>query len=186
MPTRDPRLTTARLHLRRLVANDADWIWQLDQDPEVMRHINGGLPTPRSVLEQQYLPRFLMDYPAGPHVGFWAAESRATGEPLGWFHLRPEKLPPHEMELGYRLRREVWGQGLATEGSRELLRRAFADWGLARVAAHTLAVNLASRRVMEKCGLRWERDFLVPQEWLPGWNEEQRRAVRYILEAPRS
>jgi hypothetical protein len=36
---------------------------------------------------------------------------------------------------------------------------------------------------MEKCGMRWERDYICPQEWLPGWTEEQRRAVRYKVNA---
>lgn len=88
------------------------------------------------------------------------------------------------MELGYRLGREAWGQGLATEGSLALLRRAFQDWSLPSVVAHTLATNTASRRVMEKCGLRRERDFIAPAEWHPGWSEEQRRAVRYRIDAP--
>jgi RimJ/RimL family protein N-acetyltransferase len=174
---------TARLRLRRLVPEDADWLWKLDTDPEVMRFISGGVPTPRAVLEEIYLPRMLQVYEQGPQFGFWAAQLKDTGAPIGWFHLRPEKQEPYEMELGYRLRRDVWGQGLATEGSLELLRGAFSEWRIPRVVAHTLAVNSASRRVMEKCGLRWERDFTCPESWLPGWSEEQRRAVRYAMNA---
>src|SRR5262245_56898018 len=110
-------LETARLRLRRFRAEDADWGWRLDTDPEVMRFISGGVPTPREVFMNEFLPRMLRSYDLGPQFGFWTAEDRASSVPLGWFHLRHEKQEPFEMELGYRLQRESWGKGLATEGS---------------------------------------------------------------------
>ena len=187
MPTAEPSAPllaeSARLTLRRLTASDLDWVCALEADPEVMRFITGGVPTPRETVAQVYLPRMLRSYPQGPQYGFHAATLRASGRIFGWFHLRPERQEPFAMELGYRLSREAWGRGLATEGSIALLGRSFRDWNLPRVVAHTLATNLASRRVMEKSGLRWERDFIAPAEWHPGWSEEQRRAVRYCLEA---
>ena len=176
-------LESSRLRLRKLASEDFEWVWQLDRDPEVMRFISGGVPTPREVFEQTYFPRMLHNYPPGLQFGFWAAELRSIGQPIGWFHLRPEKQEPYEMELGYRLRRDVWGRGLATEGSLELLRCAFCDWGIPRVVAHTLAVNTASRRVMEKCGMCWERDFICPEAWIPGTTDQERRSVRYAIDA---
>jgi RimJ/RimL family protein N-acetyltransferase len=53
----------------------------------------------------------------------------------------------------------MWGQGYATEGSRALIDKAFAELGVERVYASTMAVNVASRRVMEKAGLRFVRTF---------------------------
>jgi RimJ/RimL family protein N-acetyltransferase len=95
---------------------------------------------------------------------------------------QPDLVEPFEMDLGYRLGRGVWGMGLATEGSLALIDRTLHHWGQSRVAARTLAQNLASRRVMEKCGMRLEREFTYPEDWLPGWTQEQRRAVRYVLD----
>lgn len=174
-------LETRRLVLRKMAASDLDWLWELDQDPEVMRYLTGGVPTPREVTETQLLPRMLRRYEAGPQYGFYRAELRSGGPPVGWFHLRPERWEPFAMELGYRLRRSVWGQGLATEGSCELIRWSLGPWNLPGVAASTLVGNAASRRVMEKCGMRHERDFLCPAEWLPGFTEDQRRSVRYWI-----
>lgn len=183
----EPEFTTAfeteRLRLRRLVAGDADWVWGLDQDPGVMRFISFGVCTPRDEFEEVILPRMLASHAAGPQYGFFAALSRDGGIPLGWFHLRPDKLVPADMELGYRLRRDCWGRGLATEGSRALIRRGLGEWGLPRIAAGSLASHRASQRVMEKCGMRKERDFICPEAWLPGTTEEQRRAVRYLIRA---
>jgi RimJ/RimL family protein N-acetyltransferase len=56
------------------------------------------------------------------------------------------------VELGYRLRRQAWGRGYATEGSRALIRNGFTELGVRRVFATTMAVNLGSRRVLEKAG----------------------------------
>jgi RimJ/RimL family protein N-acetyltransferase len=61
------------------------------------------------------------------------------------------------------------GRGLATEGSRALIARAFTDLGARRVVAQTMAVNRASRRVMEKSGLHYVRTFhLQFDDALPG------------------
>ena len=62
---------------------------------------------------------------------------------------------------GYRLRRTAWGKGYATEGARALVDLAFREHGARRVYAETMAVNTASRRVMEKAGLKYARTFLM-------------------------
>ncbi|MFI7432763.1 GNAT family N-acetyltransferase [Micromonospora haikouensis] len=153
-------LETGRLRLRRFTEADADALTELDSDPEVMRYLTGGQPTPADVVRGELLPRLLAGYGRCPGLGRWAAVDRATGTFLGWFALdAPAAQPGTQAELGYRLRRAAWGRGLATEGSRALLRHAFATVGLARVWAQTMAVNTPSRRVMEKAGLRYVRTF---------------------------
>jgi len=153
-------LETERLILRRFTSADADELFALDDDPGVMRYIDGGLPPSLEEIEGDVLPRFLWYYDTFPAWGFWAAIERSTGAFLGWFHLRPEKgAPADEPELGYRLRRSAWGQGYATEGSRALIEKAFREAGARRVVASTMAVNTASWRVMEKSGMRRVRLF---------------------------
>jgi hypothetical protein len=73
-----------------------------------------------------------------------------------------EGASPDEAELGYRLRKSAWGKGYATEGSRALIRKGFTEMGVQRVVAETMAVHLASRRVMEKAGLTLVRTFHQP------------------------
>lgn len=157
-------LETDRLLLRRLTRADAGNLALLDGDPAVMRFINGGRPTPRQVVESEVLPGFLRYYADFSGFGYWAAIEKSTGEFLGWFHLYPAAgRGPGEVELGYRLRLSAWGRGLATEGSRALIRKGFTELGVQRVIAFTMAVNAASRRVMEKSGLTLVRTF--HQEW---------------------
>ena len=163
-------LETERLTLRRFTPDDLDDLVALDSDPAVMRYINGGRPTPHDEMRDDYLPWWLAYYDRGDAWGFWAAIERETGAFLGWFHLRPNKEdPPDEPELGYRLVQSAWGKGYATEGSRALIDKGFASPDIVRVVAATMAVHEASRRVMEKSGLRHTRSY--PTEWpvhLPG------------------
>lgn len=156
-------LETERLILRRFTPDDVDLATALDADPDVMRYINGGRPTPREEIRDDYLPSWIAYYEAGDRYGFWAAIEKGTGSFLGWFHLRPrEGDPDDEPELGYRLIAPSWGRGYATEVSRALIRKAFSELGARRVYATTMAVNVASRRVMEKAGLRFVRAFHEP------------------------
>ena len=157
-------LETGRMVLRRFTDADVDNLVELDGDPAVMRYLSGGKPTPREVIQHEILPRFLHYDDRYTGYGFWAAIEKSTGDFLGWFHFRPrEGASPDEAELGYRLRRSAWGKGYATEGSRALIRKGFGELGVRRVVAETMAVNLASRRVMEKAGLTLVRTF--HQDW---------------------
>ncbi|HEX8982432.1 MAG TPA: GNAT family N-acetyltransferase [Ktedonobacterales bacterium] len=159
-------LETERLRLRRFTYDDIDALVALDSDPEVMRFLNGGVPTPRALIESEILPRFLRSYTHGDGFGVFAAIEKATGKFLGWFGFRPRKgAAAGEIELGYRLQRVAWGKGYATEGARALIRRGFTDLGVQRVMATTYQDNLPSRRVMERAGLRFVRAYrMAPEE----------------------
>lgn len=176
----DAVLETERMVLRRFTSADVDALHELDGDPEVMRFLDNGEPTPREVIEAQ-LARQLATYQTHPGYGRWAAIEKATGEFAGWFALDPSGPHPDPApELGYRLRRAVWGRGYATEGSRALVAHAFTELGADRVWAETMFVNDRSRRVMEKVGLRHVRTF--HQEWdepLPGAEHGE---VEYAIE----
>ena len=176
----DVFLETDRLVLRRFTAADLDNLVELDSDPDVMRYITGGRPTPREQVRDEVLPAFLAYYERFAGYGFWAAVDKATGQFLGWFHLRPpEGANPDEPELGYRLLRSAWGKGYATEGSRALIRKAFTELGARRVYAETMAVNRGSWRVMEKVGMRLVRTFRQP--WLDRIEGDEHGDVEYAL-----
>jgi RimJ/RimL family protein N-acetyltransferase len=174
-------LETDRMYFRQFQDADAQLLFELDSDPEVMRFISKGKPTPLARIQSEIIPKFLDYYRHNPPQGFWAAHLRDGGSFIGWFHLRPDRISANEMELGYRLQRPVWGRGLATEGSRVLIDKAFIEWGCEKVCARTLADNLASQRVMEKAGLCFECDFHYNADLLHGWVEQERRAVKYSI-----
>jgi RimJ/RimL family protein N-acetyltransferase len=174
-------LETDRMFFRQFQDADAQLLFELDSDPEVMRFISKGKPTPLARIQNEFIPKHLDSYRRSPPQGFWAAHLRESGLFIGWFHLRPDGISEAEMELGYRLQRNVWGRGLATEGSKALLSKSFNEWGYEKVCARTLADNAASRRVMEKAGLCFECDFHYDADMLHGWVEQERRAVKYSI-----
>jgi RimJ/RimL family protein N-acetyltransferase len=174
-------LETDRLALRRLTDADADHLFALDSDPEVMRFLTGGRPHTQAFIVEKALPAYLAYYARFESLGFWAAIDKATGEFAGWFHFRPFDQAPEETELGYRLKRAYWGRGLATEGSMALVRKGFCTLGVSKVVATTMSLNVRSRRVMEKVGLRLEIEYDYPGAPFPGWRPEDCKEVKYGL-----
>lgn len=172
-------LVTERLRLRAFTADDLEPLVALDADPGVKRYIDGGLPVDRAEVAEML--DWWLGYPErSPGHGFWAAIELSTERFVGWFHLRPKDDDPRDRpELGYRLHRHAWGRGLATEGSLELVRHAFADLGAELVYAETMAVNLASRRVMEHVGMRHVRTFHA--DWPVRIDGDEEGDVRYEI-----
>jgi RimJ/RimL family protein N-acetyltransferase len=172
-------LGTPRLVLRQFTEDDVDNLFELNSDPAVMRYLTGGRPTPREEIRDQIIPFHRAVYGRLDRLGTWAAES-AAGEFLGWFHFRPG--PDGDItniDLGYRLRRSAWHKGYATEGSRALIAMGFTDLGVGRVFGHTMTVNTASRRVMEKCGLTLVRT--LPYEGTDVIEGAEQGEVEYAL-----
>lgn len=144
-------LQTRRLTLSPCRPKDrADFI-ALERDPEVMRFLNGGHPVDHGRPDPN--ATFLMPRGTEPHV--WTARRTSNGGFIGWFCLWPER--GGSAELGYRLRRAAWGQGLATEGASALIDWGFERAGYDKIVATTMALNHASRRVMAKIGMIYDR-----------------------------
>jgi RimJ/RimL family protein N-acetyltransferase len=156
-------LQTRRLTLSPCTPNDrADFI-ELELDPEVMRYLNGGHAVDHAHLDAD--APFLMPRGTEPHV--WTARRTAGGAFVGWFCLWPDS--EALAELGYRLRRMDWGQGLASEGASALVEWGFKSGGYDKIVAGTMAVNHASRRVMEKIGMKYARTVFADwPEIIPG------------------
>jgi RimJ/RimL family protein N-acetyltransferase len=177
-------LKTPRLVIRQFTEDDADNLFNLNSDPEVMRYLTGGRPTPRGEIRDQIIPFHLGVYDRLDRLGTWAAESAASREFLGWFHFRPGHGSDDltNIELGYRLRRSSWNKGYATEGSRALVSMGFTGLGVERVFALAMTVNTASRGVLEKCGLTLVRT--IPYEGPDVIEGAEHGEVEYALTRP--
>src|SRR5215468_802204 len=120
-------LSTERLVLRQFTEDDADALFALDSDPEVMRYVSRFAPPDVESCRERIRTRFLPFYSQYPSYGFWAVVEKVSGDFLGWFHLKPALdyvfhqeagYQQGDVDLGYRLRRASWGKGYATEGAR--------------------------------------------------------------------
>ncbi len=173
-------LETERLILRRFTADDIDLLMELDNDPVVMRYVNGGLPVPREEVNEILVDWWLKYYERGDRYGFWAAIERETGQFLGWFHFRPgDHGGPDEPELGYRFHQFAWGRGFGSEGSQALIDKGFREQGVEKVNAETMVVNTGSRRVMEKVGMRQIRIFQA--DWPVRIDGDEHGDVEYAI-----
>lgn len=148
-------LQTMRLTLRPCQPSDRTDFIGLERDPEVMRFLNGG----HAVDRENAGPNATFLMPEGTEPCVWTARRTTSGAFVGWFCLWPES--GTLAELGYRLRRMDWGQGLASEGASALVEWGFRKGGYDKIVATTMAVNYASRRVMEKIGMRYARTDCV-------------------------
>jgi len=144
-------LETERLILRRVTLADGKDIARMNSDPQVMRYVGDGKPRSKEMSEAG-VRRMLRMYDVYPGLGIWVGETRRARQFIGIFILTyiPKTV---EVEIGYRLPREAWGKGYATEGAAALLRYGFESVGLDRIVAVTYPQNRASRHVLEKIGL---------------------------------
>jgi len=148
---------TARLRAERSHTKHLALHVPFERDERVAAWL-GGASDPEET--RQRLERELAHW-STHGFGRWVLFDRQTGEFVGRGGLRTVEIEGQpEVELGYAIVPERWGQGLATELAEAAVEVAFRDLGLADVVAFTLPNNAASRRVMEKVGFEYERDFV--------------------------
>lgn len=141
---------TERLEFRKFSAGDAPGFFELNNDPEVTR-FTGDVAFADEAAAREFLVGY--DHYARHEFGRWSLYLKGTGRYVGFCGLKysPEK---DEVDLGFRIGREHWGQGLATEAGRAALELGFERFGLRKIVGRAMAGNLASHRVLEKLGMR--------------------------------
>lgn len=148
-------IDTGRLVLRPLRLEDLDVLAAINSDPQVMRYIGEGKPAPREHTAERL--NFLIEHGRQYGFGAWAVWHKQTLSRIGFcalIHLDGTT----EVEVGYRLARDNWGRGFATEAARAILRYGFEDLALDRIVAVVQPENIASQRVLEKLKLKYEKD----------------------------
>ena len=173
-----PILRTPRLVLRPWRDDDLEPLAAMSADPEVMRHFPSVLDRAASTA---LLARLRAHFDAHG-FGFWAVETDAGFVGLiGLLRVTFDAAFAPTVEVGWRLARHAWGQGLATEGAAEALRFGFDVLGAPEIVSFAVPANLPSQRVMERLGMRRDPsgDFDHPE--LPA-DSPLRRHVLYRLQ----
>ncbi len=147
-----PTLETPRLRLRGFRPADAAPLHRILTQEGMLRYFPSPAGPSRERVEA--FVRNQIDQWDAVGYAWWAVELKTTGALLGWNGLQylPET---RETEIGYLLDHPWWGQGLATEATRASLRYGFEDLGRQEIIGLAHPENLASRRVMEKAGMRF-------------------------------
>ncbi|MGH1387509.1 GNAT family N-acetyltransferase [Kordia sp.] len=166
-------LETERLIIRGLIEQDIDGMFALDSDPEVHKYL-GNKPIKQKEEALKYIKDVNKQY-AERGIGRWAIEIKETGEFVGWCGLRlyteyTFNNQTNFHDIGYRLRREFWGKGYATEASVACLDYAWNVLKLEKVYGITEMGNEASHKVLLKIGLNYIEDFhYEPEDKMLRW-----------------
>ncbi len=156
MPSTVPTIETARLLLRPFTAADLDdYTHLIFADAEVMRYLPKRAIAPRERAERTIT--FFNDHWVQHGYGVWVVTEKVTGQFIGHCGLN-FVTEAAEVEVLYALRRDHWGQGIATEAARASVRFGIEQMSLARLIALVVPENVASRRVIEHLGFAYEKD----------------------------
>ena len=168
-------LRTERLILRQWRDSDREPFAELNADPETMRYFPAPLTREESDAFADRIEARLEE----DGWGLWAVEVVGGVPFVGFVGLARPRFAPELVEVGWRLHRDHWGNGYATEAAREALRFGFDEFDLEEIVSFTTVANTPSRKVMERIGMTHDpsRDFDHPN--LPDW--PQKRHVFYAI-----
>jgi [ribosomal protein S5]-alanine N-acetyltransferase len=166
----EPFAETERLLLREILPEDEAALFELDSDPEVHRYVG---KRPVETLEQiKMVIAFIRQQYSDNGIGRWAVVEKSSGQFIGWAGL---KLFTDEVngikdfyELGYRFMKKHWGKGYATEAAKAILAYGFEELELTAIYGMTDPENTASKKVLEKAGLKYVETFDFagePTDW---------------------
>lgn len=152
---------TDRFILREILPEDADGMFELDSDPDVHRYLgNKPLTNKEQAVD---IIRFIRRQYTENGIGRWAIIDKNTHEFIGWTGLKyvTELTNKHQnyYDLGYRLRKQYWGQGIATETAIASLEYAFESLNLDKVYAAASCENEASNKILRKIGFQLIETF---------------------------
>ena len=145
-------IETDRLLLRTFTESDASLIYDLNCDPHVTRYTHDPVKDvahAKEILEKAILPQYALY-----SHGRWAVHLKLTLEFLGWCGLK-YRAELNEIDLGYRFKKEAWGKGFATEAAYASIKYGFEKIGLQRIVGRAEMGNIASWKVLEKCGMTY-------------------------------
>jgi ribosomal-protein-alanine N-acetyltransferase len=146
-------LETKRLILREILSSDFDDLYRMNSDPLIMKYVGDGSIRDEEQMKSE-LTMLISHYSRKPGFGIWATMLKETDTFVGASGLVNYNQTP-DIEIGYRMLKEHWNRGYATEASLGLLNYGFGRLGLKKIVSTAHVENLASRRVMEKIGMAY-------------------------------
>ncbi|WP_154224391.1 GNAT family N-acetyltransferase [Marinicella rhabdoformis] len=149
-----------RLIYRFLTQNDTDLLFDLDQDPEVMKYINGGKVSTMEDLTQVMLPRMASYADQSKGWGLWGVFTKDNAAFIGWILVRPmdffsDNPKWQDLELGWRFKQSSWGKGYATEAAIAVKNTLETTQQITHFTALAFPDNQGSINIMKKLGMTY-------------------------------
>ena len=147
-------LETQRLLIRQFTPDDLDKLIELRSDEEVIKYLGGkNNHIPEAIAKRlKFYIACYEKFGYGMSSMIW----KETGEMFGWSGLQPLE-ETGEIEVGYGMIKEFWGKGIGFECALAWLKFGFETAGLERIVAVASPENKGSWRIMEKCGMKYEK-----------------------------
>ncbi len=147
-------LETERLIIKKFTPDDLGKLIEMRSDDEVIKYLGGRTMQNPEAIEKRL--QFYMNCYAQFGFGMCALVWKETGEMFGWSGLQPLD-GTSEIEVGYGMIKEFWGKGIGYECATAWLNYGFSEKKLERIVAVASPENTGSWRIMEKCGMRYEK-----------------------------
>jgi RimJ/RimL family protein N-acetyltransferase len=151
-------LETPRLFLRRFTEEDAPLIHKLNSDPDVLKYVHERVlkndEEAKEVITNIILPQYKLN------LGRWAIHKRDDYEFIGWCGLKFLK-EAGITDLGYRLLKNAWGKGYATEAAQYSLIYGLRDLKIKTITGKAHFENKASIKILEKIGMRFSHNEII-------------------------
>ncbi|AXG72766.1 N-acetyltransferase [Flavobacterium arcticum] len=165
-------LQSERLYYRELLPRDDEAMFSLDSDPEVHRYL-GNNPVTNIEQSRDYIKSIRQQYQDNG-IGRMAVILKETNEFIGWAGLKLE----HNVndyaqfyDVGYRFMKKYWGNGYATESALFFVDYGFNKLKLEKINACAMVEHIASRRALEKSGLKFIENFDYGEGEMCAWYE---------------
>ena len=149
-----PIILTERLTLRPLTMADAEAIYLYGSDPEVTKYVI--FETHRSIEDTKVFLQSTLDQYAKHEPASLGIELSGNGKLIGSIGYLNWNKDHSRIEIGYALSRDFWNNGYVTEAAKGLIDHLFSESDLVRIEARCRPENIASARVMEKAGMKFE------------------------------
>ncbi len=152
---------TERLLFREFTEDDAQLLFDLNKDEAIRKYVHEPAPTlasAQSALKEIILPQYYLY-----NYGRWALHLKTTNGFIGWCGLKYMK-ESEEVDLGYRLMKKYWNKGYATEAAKATIKYGFENFQVERIIARAHKENIASIKVIEKCGIKFLCDEIYKND----------------------
>ena len=149
-----PKIETKRFILRKFTKNDVNDLYEYASDDEVTRFLSWD--TYKSIdMASDYIEKILQKYSKN-EIAPWGIEWKENSKLIGSIDFVQYDRKNFSAEIGYVLNKEYWNKGIMTEALKEIVKFGFDKMNLMRIEARLDSKNVASERVMQKNGLKYE------------------------------